>query len=297
MGKYNTIGSRIRARRQLLSLSQTELAEKIHCTQAALSQYENGNREPGLQELVQLATALYTSADYLLGVTDIESVDPDVKMIGDYLGLTEQSIGILRELYLKHKQNILEDSLQNEVKCYSGAQPGDKDYNHDLLYVFRYAQQDLDDYTRFVNEFICSSAFKIMEYCLCNNLFVERTIYDLLRVAARRYDEIESVLPESNMAAKAYALVDDTEDFITKYSINIFDAQTALLEFCKDFTKLERVKELDYKEQLYQKAHYFVYHYTRPMFERGNYSVEQLNQELSKDDFHIAAQIEDLLKL
>ncbi len=73
--KYNILGSRIKELRQSLSLSQAELAQQLHCTQAALSQYESGNREPGLQELVRIASVLNTSTDYLLGVTHIKTVD------------------------------------------------------------------------------------------------------------------------------------------------------------------------------------------------------------------------------
>ena len=111
--KYNILGDRIKERRQSLCLSQAELAQKLHCTQAALSQYENGNREPGLQELKQIALALNTSTDYLLGVTHIKTVDANIKMIGNYLGLTEESISVLHDFYWDYKGKMEKDYIQS----------------------------------------------------------------------------------------------------------------------------------------------------------------------------------------
>lgn len=297
MEKYNTLGSRIKELRQSLSLSQVELAQQLHCTQAALSQYESGSREPGLQELVKIATALQTSTDYLLGLTHIKSIDADIKKIGDYLGLSEESIKILRDFYWEHKRKTTKDYLENEVKGYSDYVPGDEAYEQDFSDMLQFRQQDLDDYLKFINKFICSSAFKIMSHCLCNNLFVERTIYDVLRVAVKRYDEIESALFETtNEAEKAYCLIEDSEDYIQKYSLNIFDAQTAVLDFCKDFTRLEVIKELDYKESFYKKIRFNIYHHTRPMFESNDFSVKKLNEALTEDVFQVNTKIIELLK-
>lgn len=296
MEKYNTLGSRIKELRQSLSLSQAELAQQLHCTQAALSQYESGSREPGLQELVKIATALQTSTDYLLGLTHIKSIDADIKKIGDYLGLSEESIKILRDFYWEHKEKTGKDYLEKEVKLDMGSVPGDETYEQDFSDMSQYYQQDLGDYMKFINQFICSSAFKIMSLCLCNNLFVERTIYDVLRVAVRRYDEIESVLFETNEVKKAHGLIEDSEDFLKKYSLNIFEAQTAILDFCKKFTRLEAIKELDYKESFYQKIHFNIYHHTHSMYESDNYSVKKLNQALSEDVFQVNSKINELLK-
>lgn len=296
MEKYNTLGSRIKELRQSLSLSQAELAQQLHCTQAALSQYESGSREPGLQDLVKIATALQTSTDYLLGLTHIKSIDADIKKIGDYLGLSEESIKILRDFYWEHKEKTGKDYLEKEVKFGMGSVPGDETYEQDFSDMSQYYQQDLGDYMKFINQFICSSAFKIMSFCLCNNLFVERTIYDVLRVTVRKYDEIESALFETNEVKKAYSLIDDSEDFLKKYSLNIFEAQTAILDFCKKFTHLEIIKELDYKESFYQKIYYNIYHHTHSMYESDNYSVEKLNQALSEDIFQVNSKIIELLK-
>ena len=50
------------------NLSQKELAEKIDVTEATLSRYITGTREPKPEVLANIATALHTTSDYLLGI-------------------------------------------------------------------------------------------------------------------------------------------------------------------------------------------------------------------------------------
>ncbi len=294
--KYNRLGDRIKERRQSLGLSQAELAYQLHCTQAALSQYENGNRQPGFQELVQIASALNTSTDYLLGVTHIKTVDSNIKMIGDYLGLTEESIGVLHDLYMKHKEKIEDDYLQREVLYWSGAVPGDEEYEEQFQHVLKSSYIELNDYEKFINDFICSSAFKIFTRKLCNNLFLERSIYDMLRVITRKYDQIESDLFTSDVAAKAYALVEDSDVYLKQYLLNVFEAQTVLLNFIQEFTKLEGVKELDYKESFYRRLCFCIYEYTHHMFEKENFSFEEFDEAMKKDEFKLADIATKILK-
>lgn len=297
MGKYNTLGDRIKKLRQSLFLSQSELAQQLHCTQAALSQYESGNREPGLQELVRIAKALHTSTDYLLGLTKIKCVNTDIKMIGDYLGLTEESIQTLHKYYWERKKKICDDYIQEEVGFHSGAMPGDESYEQDYAFVLEFGKTDLEDYVKFINEFICSSAFNVLSSCMCSNLFIERTIYDLMHILVKQYDKVESPAFTTNIAEKAYCLTEQSEDFIEKYSLNVFEAQSAVLDFCKEFTHLEDVKKLQYKESFYRRLVFYIYHYTHKMFESQHFSVDELEENFSKDEFKMLSQIIELLKV
>ena len=282
MDKYNTLGNRIKSRRQALNLSQSELSRQLNCTQAALSQYENGNREPGLNDLVNIACCLNTTTDYLLGLTDIASTEGEVKTIGDYLGLTEKSIRKLHDMFSKYKAQTNEEHILEEVKMLSGLEPGEEGYDVDYDYTRDNAFQDLTDHTRVINEFICSQEFSVFLSKIKNNLFWERTIYDMFRIAAKQYDCIESPVISKNIAEVAHSCIDDSEDAIKHYSLNLFDAQNALIDFCRNFTALEEIKKLDNGESLYRKIHYYIYSCTQPMFESGNYSVEKLEEELSE---------------
>ena len=60
MGK--ALGKRISEMLQEQGIQQKELAERIGITETAMSRYINGTREPNM------ATALHTTSDYLLGI-------------------------------------------------------------------------------------------------------------------------------------------------------------------------------------------------------------------------------------
>lgn len=51
-------------------LSQADVAEVLHCSQQAYSNYELGQRDIPTAVLIQLAKFHQTSVDYLLGLTD-----------------------------------------------------------------------------------------------------------------------------------------------------------------------------------------------------------------------------------
>lgn len=48
-------------------MSQRELAQRVGATESAVSKYVNGEREPRANVLANIATALNTSVEYLLG--------------------------------------------------------------------------------------------------------------------------------------------------------------------------------------------------------------------------------------
>ncbi len=64
------LDKRIRQRRQVVGMTQPELAEKVHTTKQAISHYENSRSTPSKEMLILLANALETSTDYLLGLTE-----------------------------------------------------------------------------------------------------------------------------------------------------------------------------------------------------------------------------------
>lgn len=66
----DTLGNRIKDRREALGLSQRVLAEKVGLSHGAVALYETGKREPDLGTLQRLAHTLQTSMAYLVGETD-----------------------------------------------------------------------------------------------------------------------------------------------------------------------------------------------------------------------------------
>ena len=61
---------RLREIRKSRNVSQTKLAIDLNTTQNTISRWENGLREPGIEELIRIADYFGVTLDYLLGRAD-----------------------------------------------------------------------------------------------------------------------------------------------------------------------------------------------------------------------------------
>ena len=68
----NELGDRIKALRIEFGANQKELAEKLNISNSTLSQYENGQRIPGDELKIKMASMFNVTVDYLLGVTNVK---------------------------------------------------------------------------------------------------------------------------------------------------------------------------------------------------------------------------------
>lgn len=64
------LGPRIRERRCSLNMTQQELAERVYCTKAMISQIELGKALPSIELLVRIADALGERPGYFLDPED-----------------------------------------------------------------------------------------------------------------------------------------------------------------------------------------------------------------------------------
>ena len=87
-----TIAQRISRARRHLNINQKELAQKANITEASLSRYENGIREPKSAVLTRLAEALEVSTDYLLGLSEDRNYDDS-----DISNKSEKDIKVILE--------------------------------------------------------------------------------------------------------------------------------------------------------------------------------------------------------
>lgn len=61
---------RMKYLRKSNNLSQTDVAEVLHCSQAAYGMYELGKRKISAEKLLILARYYHVSMDYIMGLTD-----------------------------------------------------------------------------------------------------------------------------------------------------------------------------------------------------------------------------------
>ena len=74
----NIIGERIAGLLREQGKTQRALAEQVGTTEVSISRYIKGNRVPKGPVLVNIAKALHTTTDYLLG-NEQDSNDPDLE--------------------------------------------------------------------------------------------------------------------------------------------------------------------------------------------------------------------------
>ena len=77
------LGERLQKQRMNMKLSQKEAAISIGVSPSVLSNYENGERVPSLENLMALAGLYRCSTDYLLGLEKSENVSIDASMLTD----------------------------------------------------------------------------------------------------------------------------------------------------------------------------------------------------------------------
>ena len=71
----NFLPERLKELRQNAGMTQKEFSEKIGCTMASLSAYENGSKNPPTQTLMNIASKFECSIDWLFGLKDTKNYD------------------------------------------------------------------------------------------------------------------------------------------------------------------------------------------------------------------------------
>lgn len=95
------------------------MAKDLDVSLGVLSDWQNGNKTPRGDSIAKLANYFGVSADYLLGLTDAQTTDTDLRAVADYTGLSENAILALRdpemfELYDKSQKKLLSDMIADE---------------------------------------------------------------------------------------------------------------------------------------------------------------------------------------
>ena len=83
------LGKRINELRIAFGWNQVQLAEKLNITKQTVSNWENENIQPSVEMLVRLAQLFHTSTDYLLGLSDTQTINVDGLPIAFVAHLTQ----------------------------------------------------------------------------------------------------------------------------------------------------------------------------------------------------------------
>ena len=101
MSKYDvqSIGNRIRELRENRDWTQEDLVEKLkkyeRVERSTLAKWETGRQDFKTKHIIALAEIFGVTSDYLLGLSNTPSIDPNIKTISDYTGLDEAAVEFL----------------------------------------------------------------------------------------------------------------------------------------------------------------------------------------------------------
>lgn len=109
----NILSVRVKQLREQRGWSQEQLAHESGTTQRQISKYETGKNEPTAHVLLALASALNTSADYLLGTTS----NPE-KPLRDDDDLDTSERELIR--LIRNQSSEQRDRIVNAVKALAG---------------------------------------------------------------------------------------------------------------------------------------------------------------------------------
>lgn len=86
------IGKRIETALSVSGKKQKDLAEYLGILPNTVSYFCKGTRTPNTEQIIKIAKFLDVSADYLLGLSKVMTVETDIKAVCKFTGLSEKSV-------------------------------------------------------------------------------------------------------------------------------------------------------------------------------------------------------------
>jgi len=154
------LATRLRELIEETGVSQTELAAAIGVTRQAVNSYTLGNTVPNSDVLLNISKFFDVSSDYLLGLSDVKSIDVTKKEVCEMTGLSDKSIEILQNI-LKFRRRSYIDMLNfliEETDFVLQDFGGCRFYNSTLKSMYEYFFFDMKN-----KEYIVSSNGAMIE--------------------------------------------------------------------------------------------------------------------------------------
>lgn len=152
--KYKVFSERLCQLIEEKGITQNQLAETIGKTRQTINGYTLGNTAPDSDTLIELSNYFNVSADYLLGLSNVKTLDVQIKSISGFTGLSDMAVLQLHA----YKYDV--EKVDNLPKDYS---------NLKHLYISHFAKKEKNEKENFIvllSKLIVNPDFiKVMTYC------------------------------------------------------------------------------------------------------------------------------------
>lgn len=120
MENVNKFGERLLKLREERNETQQQLADAIGITRQSLSRYETSERTPNMDLIYNIAKHYNVSADYLLGLSEVKSIEKNMQVACKVTGLSEKAINNITSFKLDYDfpvllHDIILKSVMNSV--------------------------------------------------------------------------------------------------------------------------------------------------------------------------------------
>lgn len=109
------IGERITSLLESRGVTQKDLATVVGVHQNVISYWCRSVRMPGAEQIVVMAKYFNVSSDYLLGLSDEETVDQDIQSVCSMTGLSAKSVNAIIQLMKSDPSIPGDDSISRAV--------------------------------------------------------------------------------------------------------------------------------------------------------------------------------------
>ena len=103
-------------------LTQEEMGKILGVSKSSIGFYRDGTNQPNYSILIKIANYFHCSTDYLLGVSEYRGLEPQLKMICDYIGLPEHTIKELRSVFADpYEDRLIRERRLRAFSCFAAA--------------------------------------------------------------------------------------------------------------------------------------------------------------------------------
>lgn len=115
MNNVNRFGERLLALREERKETQQQLADAIGITRQSLSRYETNERTPNIDLIYNIAKHYNVSSDYLLGLSEVKSLDNNIQSACKVTGLSEEALNEIIRFCSFTAEDDITDRLYTEL--------------------------------------------------------------------------------------------------------------------------------------------------------------------------------------
>ncbi|MBQ6336554.1 MAG: helix-turn-helix transcriptional regulator [Ruminococcus sp.] len=202
--------------------TRKDIATALDCDVSTITKHYNGDRVVNTDFIKRYARYFCVSADYLLGLSNVPSIDRDLQFICDYTGLNEKAI-----------QNITVSNaipvplpLENRVFPVNISQ-----------YISGFDNLYFDIYESSINSLLSSDNLVNIITCCC----IDKVLFVALDELREYYQKVKSnaVLTAKNKERISF-LIHFTRNWIVQHKLSHYVAAENISEFMKDNSRFSK---------------------------------------------------------